>query len=61
MTTEQLLRLNSKLNALMCAYFEAEDSDDAPALDRIGAELDQVEAKLHRHSKAASRRARKTR
>lgn len=50
MTTEQLLRLNAKLNSLMCAYFEAEDSDDAPALDRISAELNEIRSKCDRHT-----------
>ena len=50
MTTEQLLRLNAKLNSLMCAYFEAEDSDDAPTLDRIGAELNEIRSKCDKHT-----------
>lgn len=50
MTTEQLLRLNAKPNALMCAYFEAEDSGNSPALNRIGTELNEIRSKCDRHT-----------
>lgn len=50
MTTEQLLGLNAQLNSLMCAYFEAEDSDDAPTLNRISAELNEIRSKCDRHT-----------